>query len=92
MFYKGHVIRDTSQNSGKIKGQGLVCSGKNKGQLQKWTVRRLLILSTNLQSLKANCECCLHFSFSFRESSISVEMFKFSIFFWLAYKGQDYGN
>lgn len=28
MFYKGHVIRDTSQNSGKFKRQGLVFFGK----------------------------------------------------------------
>ena len=28
MFYKGHVIRDTSQISGKIKGQRLVFSEK----------------------------------------------------------------
>ena len=28
MFYKGHFIRDTSSNSGKNKGQGLVSSEK----------------------------------------------------------------
>ena len=54
MFYKGHVIRDTSQNPGKFKGQRLVAREKIRDiwNIVLCTKSKCKILSYSFRSIQ----------------------------------------